>query len=298
MEIITARINTAAGGAMELTLHPSASIVPQSEELEGVDTGLVDYAYTGPAYWVDRWPAANLLTLVIDGLTGMEYYFWMIEGGGLDLVHKMAQGVNVRFIGFIPTSPEVFLQSTKPLRTVDDLKGLKIRTAGDDGELFTRMGSSVIFLPGGEVYEALQRGVIDATQLSNPAIDYSLAIHEVVKYSYLSPVRQPTDAGPIMVNSKSWAALPDSLKEVVQSVVESEAIRHYARLTTLDAIALDAFRDYGVSIEPAAQPIIDELRRQAAIFYEEKKAQDPMYKEILESMLAYQAQLRGAYERL
>lgn len=283
---------------MELTLHPSGSIAPQSEELEGVDVGLLDYAYTGPAYWSDRWPAANLLTIVIGGLTGMEYHFWMIQGGGLDLVEKLTKDVNVKVLIFMPTPPECFLHSTKPLVTVDDIKGLKVRTAGDDAEIFTRMGASTIFLPGGEVYEALQRGVIDAAQLSTIAVDYSLGTHEVSKYTYLSPTRQPTDAGPIIVNGDSWAELPDGLKEVVSSVAESEAMRYYAELIDLDAIAIQAFIDYGVEVGPPSQEIVDELVRQAAIFYEEKKAADPMYKEILESMMAYQAQVRGLYERL
>jgi TRAP-type mannitol/chloroaromatic compound transport system substrate-binding protein len=295
MTRLTNRITSASQGAIECTLHPSASIVPQSEELEGVDTGLLDYAYTGPAYWTDRWPAANLLTIVIGGLTGMEYQFWMIQGGGLDLVHKLAKDVNVHFVTFMPTPPECFLHSTKALVTVDDIKGLKIRTAGDDAEIFTRMGASTIFLPGGEVYEAIQRGVIDATQLSTVAVDYSLGTHEVSKYTYLSPARQPTDAGPIMVNGDSWAELPDNLKEVVTSVCESESLRYYAELADLDEEALQFFIDYGVEVGPPSQVIVDEMVRQAGIYYEEKKAEDAMYKEILESMLAYKAKIRSLY---
>jgi len=298
MARLTSRINTAAGGQLELTLHPTATIVPSMQELEGIEKGLIDYAYTGPAFWAKRWPAANLFTILINGLTGMEYYFWMREGGGLELVHKMMAGIKVKHLAFMPTPPEVFLQSKKPLKTLADIKGLKIRTAGDDAILFTRMGASVIMVVPGEVYEALMRGVVDAAQLSYPAFDVSLALHEVVKYTYLSPVRQPTDAGPIMVNPDSWAALTPALQEIVQAVIESEAIRYYADITTKDLKALEVFKAKGVTVEPMSKEIVDEMVRQSEIFYAEMTAKDPMYKAVYDSMRAYQKKIRAAYERL
>jgi TRAP-type mannitol/chloroaromatic compound transport system substrate-binding protein len=298
MEILTNRINTASGGAIEATLHPTGSIIPSTEEIEGVDLGLVDYAYTGPAYWVDKWPASAMFSFIVGGLTGMEYIFWMQEGGGKELLHEMISSMDVISTGFMPTTPEVFLQSTRGLKVVDDLKGLKIRTAGDDGEIFTRMGASVVFLPGGEVYEALQRGVIDATQLSYPAYDYSLGIHEVVDFMYLSPVRQPTDPGPILFNKTKWNQLSPHLQEVWTSVVESEGIRYYARLTSQDLVAIELVKDYGITVEPASQVILDEMVKQAEIFYGEKAGEDAFYAKVLDSIQTYQKQIRDAWPRL
>ena len=296
MEDLINRIKVASGGRLDITLHPTGAIVPSAQEFDGVDLGTLDLGNTAPSYQMDRWPAAGPFAFIVDGLTGMEYAAWMTVGGGAELAKQMYSGTNVHLVeGWLVTPPEAFLQSTKPLQTVDDIKGLKIRTAGDDGELFARMGAAVVFLPGEEIYEALQRGVIDTAQLSTPAIDWTFAIQEVADYMYLSPVRQPTDPTWVLVNEKSWAALPDDLKQVVEEVTFAQGFRWYDRLLKLDIEAVQMFKDYGTVVEPASKEIEVELSRQAVLFYDEKAAEDPFYAEVIDSIRSFRDAVREAW---
>jgi len=299
MQDIADRIKAASGGRLEIVLNASGSVVPASKEWDGVDNGALDYGNTAPSYLVDKWPAANPLAYMVGGLTGMEYALWMWVGGGNEIVQKMYGSRNIHTLtNALVTPPEVFLQSKKELKSLADIKGLKIRTTGDDGEIFTTMGASVIFLPGTEIYQSIQRGVIDAAQLSTPAVDWTFAIHEVAKYEYLSAVRQPTDPTWVFASPKAWAALPDDLKKIVEEIHYSQGYRWYARLTQEDLVALQKQRDYGVVVQPIPKDIEDEMIRLAKELYAKKSAADPLYAEVVKSEQAFQAKYRAAWARL
>jgi len=222
----------------------------------------------------------------------------MLEGGGLELAQRMIEGYNVKLIVGMFYPPETFLWSNRELKTVDDIKGLKIRTAGDDGEIFAQMGASVVFIPGGEVYEATQRGVIDAFQLSSPSVDITLGVHEVTKYAYLSPVRQPVDWHFLGVHTDSWKALTPGLQKLVQDVYLAECLRTYAITTSLDIEAIEILKDYGTIVGPAPKEIEDELIRQAEIFYDKKAAEDPFAAEVIQSMREWKKAYGEAFARL
>jgi TRAP-type mannitol/chloroaromatic compound transport system substrate-binding protein len=299
MQDLADRIKVASGGRLEIVLNAHGSIVPGAKEFDGVDLGTLDYGNVAPSYLVDKWPAANPFAYMIGGLTGIEYAFWMNVGGGNELVNKMIAGKNIKMLtNTLVTTPEVFLQSKKELKSVADIKGLKIRSTGDDGEILTKMGASVIFLPGGEVYQALQRGVIDALQLSTPAVDWAFALHEIAKFEYLSPVRQPNDPTWVFVSPKKLAELPDDLKKIVEEIHYSQGYRWYARLTQLDLQALEKQKAYGVKVAPIPKDIEDEMIRLAKTLYDEKSAKDALYGEVVKSQRAFMDQYRAAWPRL
>jgi TRAP-type mannitol/chloroaromatic compound transport system substrate-binding protein len=263
-----------------------------------VNAGTIDYSRTASAYWTGIWPAASHFTFTIAGLSPMEQMTWWVAGGGKELAEKMLQDYNVKILVGQFRTPEVFLHTTKPLENVDDIKGLKIRTAGDDGTIFSRMGAAVTMLPGGEVYEALQRGVIDAAQLTGPAGNWDLALQEVADYVYLSPVRQPAETVHNIINKDKWNALPDALKKLVEEIFFSEAVAWYPQVMELDLDAVKKFKDYGNSVGPPPQDLVDEMVSQADKFYEEKSAEDPFFAEVYNSIRQYRQDVREAWPRL
>jgi len=123
-----------------------------------------------------------------------------------DMIDK--GGYNVQFIGGIVTVPEMFLFMKSPLKSLADLRGKKIRTAGDDGVCFSKMGVSVVFMNSADVVDALLKGIIDGGQLSSPAMDYSLLTYEAIKYNYLGPVRQPCECCPSWSTRRSGRHCP------------------------------------------------------------------------------------------
>lgn len=290
-------VNLASEGRMKLTLYSGGGVVPATEEFDAVHEGILDFCEAYSPYVLDVFPNAGLFAYTVGGLSAMEYVFWMRNGGGAELYDRMIEGYGVTLRHGKLFPPETFLWTTKPLKTLDDIKGLKIRTAGDDGEMFKEMGLSVVFLAGGEVYEATQRGVIDGFQLGDPAIDIELAAHEVAKYCYLSPVRQPTDYSCLGVNTASWEALSPSLKKLVDDAYLANALSVYAELLQSNIAAIGFLKDYGTIVEPIPKEIEDELVKQAEIFYDKKAAEDPFYAKILTSMREFKEAYREAFAR-
>jgi len=256
-------ITQASGGRMEVKAFVGGSVVPETKELDAVIEGVIDLCYTCPMYNLDKWPAAGLISSRPGGLPGQILTQWFDYGGGYQLMNKMMEGYNAMVMpGFLSPEPgEVFLHSKKKIETVADLKGLKkkietvadlkglkIRTSGDGGEILARMGANPIFLPGGELYEAMQRGTIEAFEYAGLSTNWSMHFNEIADYVIISPVRAPSDPHVWFVNKDSWEALPDDLKVLVQNVLArwSQEQQNFESHNDMDAI--QSFRDAGCEV--------------------------------------------------
>ena len=283
-------ITKASGGRMEVKAFVGGSVVPETKELDAVIEGVIDLCYTCPMYNLDKWPAAGLISSRPGGLPGQYLIQWFDYGGGYQLMNKMMEGYNVMTMpGFLSPEPgEVFLHSKRKIETVADLKGLKVRTSGDGGEILARMGASPIFLPGGELYEAMQRGTIDAFEYAGLSTNWSMHFNEIAKYVIISPVRAPSDPHVWFVNKDSWEALPDDLKVLVQNVIARWTQEQQNFESHYDMEALQNFKDAGCEVYNLPKEVEDALSREAVAFYKEKAAEEsPIFAEILESMNAY-----------
>lgn len=288
-----------SGGRLVLEPHPSDAVVPALEAFAGVDTGALDFAMDPCNYWRDKWVVAGLFDNEIAGMSPVEQFLWYLHGGGVELARRMVEGYNVHITrsGSL-WPPEIFLSTTRALDSLEDIKGLKIRTAGDDGEVFTAMGASVTMIPGGEIYEAMQRGTIDAFQFLSPATDYTMGFHEVIDYLYLSPVRQPCSTSTIIVNKDRWAELTPELQSIVESAFLTEAWHWYAIVTQEDAKAIEKYKEYGVTVGAPPEDIEAAMASLADKMYTERAEADPFYKEVLDSRHNFQKAIRETYERL
>jgi len=188
--------------------------------------------------------------------------------------------------GFHGTS-EVFGHFGKELKVPGDLKGLKMRCSGDGGAILARMGVGSVFMPLGEIFEAMQRGVIDAFECSSPASNWAYGLNEVGKYVYLSPLRAPTEFSQLLVKPGKWEQLPDDLKMIVEDCGRAETLRYHCELITADKEALQKFADYGNIVQKLPAVIEDAFVEEANIYMAEQAAKYPEAKSVLESMLAF-----------
>lgn len=283
-------ITLASGGRLEVQAFVGGSVVPATQEINGVSEGVLDMCYTCPMYNLDKWPAAGLISSRPGGLPGEALRTWFNYGGGADLMNKMMEGFNViTFPGALsPLPEEVFLHSKREIKTADDIKGLKVRASGDAGEVLNQMGASVVFLPGGELYEAMQRGTIDAFEYSTLASNWDMHFNEIADYVILSPSRAPSDPQCFFVNEQSWAKLPDDLKRLVQDLVDKWTQAQHEFLVYESILALDKFQEYGCEVYKLPKEVEDALSAAAKEYYTEKAAQeDQVYRDILESMDKY-----------
>jgi TRAP-type mannitol/chloroaromatic compound transport system substrate-binding protein len=225
--------------------------------------------------------------------TGM--YAWMTVGGGHELNLKSLEKFNVIVLkgsGFVEGA-EIFCHSKKALANLADLKGLKFRTAGEGGAILERMGAQAIQLAGGEIYDALKRGVIDACEASGPNMNWSMAFQEVAPYLYLSPVRSPGLYCDLIFNKTAWQELPVDLKQIVESITRSESMRFYCEAVWKDAEALQKFKDYGNKVTILPKEIEAEMVKQASAFYDEMGAKNPAAAEVLKSQRDFRKKWEG-----
>ncbi|MFW5727520.1 MAG: TRAP transporter substrate-binding protein DctP [Spirochaetia bacterium] len=284
-------ITKATDGRLTVKPFVGGSIVPAYKELDAVHEGVLDMAYTCPMYNLDKWPAAGLISSRPAALEGEVLRSWFNYAGGADLMNKMmGDDFNaMTFPGALsPLPEEVFFHSEVELNSMDDIKGLKARCMGDGGEILKRMGAATVIIPGGELYEAMQRGTIDAFEYSTLASNWKMSFHEVAEYVYLSPTRAPSDPQVFFVNKDSWNELPEDLKEIVQAEIDKHTQAQHEYLVYESIQALENFKEAGAEVRKVPADIEKALLKTADEFYVEKAEEHGgIYSEIYYSMKEY-----------
>ena len=277
-------------------------IAPATKEFDAVATGTLDYAVTCFMYWVDKMPQCGIFTMVSGGMSPMEALAWFRDGGGYDLAYRMVDSVkmDVHLVdngGWMGT-PEIFLSTNKVLAKKGDIKGMKVRAAGDGAEILTKMGASTVMMPAGDVFEAMERGVVDAFEVSGATLNWNLGLQDAAKYIYLSGARQPYEYNPFIIRKSTWNKLTPDLQAIISEVNQAETIRAYTELLQSELVALDNFRDYGVLVDKLPVALEEEYLAAARDFYATKTATDPFAKEILESYWGFQEAIRAVWNRV
>ena len=280
-------ITEASGGRLEVKPFVGGSIVPAYKELDAVHEGVLQMAYTCPMYNLDKWSAAGLISSRPGALPGEALRTWFDFAGGADLMNKMMESYNVMtFPGALsPLPEEVFFHSKVKIESVDDLKGLKARCMGDGGEILKRMGAATVIIPGGDLYEAMQRGTIDAMEYSTLASNWEMHFNEVAKYVILSPSRAPSDPQVFFVNKDAFNELPADLQRIVRAEVAYWTQAQHEYLVNESIKAVEKFKEAGNEVYKLPTEVADALVAEAAAFYEEKSRNEPpIFKEIYTSM--------------
>lgn len=291
-------IAIASGGRLTIKVNPAGAIVPATQEFDAVSKNVLDYAAVPSMYWQSKWSYAGMFAYQVGGMSPMEQLFWWQYGGGFDIINKTIKDYNVVLIPSYLAPAEMYCGSNREIKSLADMKGLKFRTSGDDSSILSALGCSVISVPVGEVYEAMQRNVIDAYQIGTPWDDMGFKMHEVTKYWYLSPARQPSTCWFDGVNTNSWKALPDDLKLIVKNVAYRSAIEALGIHCAEDLKAIEAAQKKGVKVLPLPKDIEDETYKRAKEFYAKKSAADPLFANVYNSIQSFTKDWRAAWPRL
>lgn len=288
---IAEHITTMSNGRIVVEPYAGGSIVPASEELDGVHQGILNMGSACPMYAVGKVPQAALFDAVSGGMTPMQMTLWHTRGNGDQLAALMWEDkMNVKYVGTAGQLPsEVWCQSNKKIESPADLKGLKMRCAGDGGEILAGMGVATVYFPGAEIYESMQRGVIDAFEYASPFLNWGMGFHEVADYLYMSPSRAPTDNAHVWVNRDDWEALTPDLQLIIMDACTSVGIDYTAESYMKDDEALVKYMDYGTEIIRMPVAVEEAYLAAAMDFYAKKSASDPLYKQIVDDHWAFKA---------
>ena len=287
------KVEAMSGGRLKIEMHGSGEIVPGPAVFESVRDGVLDCGQNTPGWQKGQYPAGDLFYTLPAGVTETnDLLVWMYGDEGAALEQEM-YGDIIKVFPLGLTPPESGIWTTKPVKTLGDIKGLKVRSAGLSMELWQKLGASVVLLPGGEVVPSLRRGVIDAAAFAFPSMDVGLGLHEVCKYLMGPPIHMGSNIFQLLINTDKYNALPDDLKEIVKNAAVAATFEGYAKFWFESIKAFDEIKAAGVEItklSPADQQLA--LRLSYEIL-DEKSQSDPMFKKVWESQKKFLASYEG-----
>jgi TRAP-type mannitol/chloroaromatic compound transport system substrate-binding protein len=284
-------VEAASDGSIEVKYFDPGKLVPVLEIHDAVSTGKIEAGYTAPVYLAGKLPSTELFTYIPFGVDVPAYLGWFYSGNGLKLYQEAydAAGYKVKAFVFCMLAPETAGWFRKPINKPEDLKGLAIRYPGLPGKVLSKLGASVSLIPGSEIYQALEKGAIDGTEFSNPAIDAKLGFYKVAKYNYFPGWHQPATHLELVLNKDTWEKMSPRQKAVMELAVRAVTTYTIARSTAVQGAAMVENAKNGVNNSVFTPELLALFKKTWLQVIEEATAGDPMLKKIWEDYKAYEA---------
>jgi TRAP-type mannitol/chloroaromatic compound transport system substrate-binding protein len=215
VERFARRVEVISGGSLIIKVYPKNRLVPPLAVFDTTSIGQLDIFHSGPYYWKGKNSAFSIFGGVPFGMTPDESVGWFRNGDGLELWRELYGKHNLYPLLGGNTGPQMGGWFRKAINRVEDLDGLKMRIPGLAGELFSRLGVNSVLLPAGEIFMALERGTLDATEWVGPALDKRMGFHKVAKH-YYSGWNEPGSILELTFNKSSWENLSSEHKEIIE----------------------------------------------------------------------------------
>ena len=259
-------IEKLSGGRLVIEVLPAGTIVGAFDVLDAVHDGVLDMGHSWVAYWAGREPAAMLFASAPGGPFGMDnldFVTWLYHGGGFELLQEMfvdEMGMNIKSFPVNVLPPEPFGWFERPMRSLADLEGVKMREVGLTAAVYREMGIGVIMLPGGEIVSAMELGTIDAAAFTCPTADMGLGLMDVAKYYHAPGMHRPTGTLELLINKDRWNELPADLQAIVK-VATKESLLHSWMLNLYANVGdMETLKDvYGVTLVDTPDEVLGKI---------------------------------------
>lgn len=286
---VTDTLKQATNGRVAFNVFEPGMLIPAFSITEGVKSKKIAAGYTWLGYDQGKIPATPLLSAVPFGMEPWEFTAWYYEDEGQALTQEIYKQHNVHPILCGVIGPETAGWFRQPIETLDDFDGLKIRFAGLGGRVLQELGASVTMIPGGEIFQALEKGAIDATEFSLPVVDEMLGFDRVAKFNYFPGWHQTFTAAHLVVNLDTWQALPTADQVMIEMACTAGVIRNLSRAEALQGSVMQGFADKGVTTAKFSNEILKELEIVTQRVLQEEADADPDFARIWASQKAFQA---------
>jgi len=263
-ERIADRVRAMSGGKLDISVSAAGEVVPAFEVLDAVGNGVAEIGHTASFYWQGKMPAAAFFTTVPFGLTPGEHVAWVDAGGGQALWDELYAPFGVK--PFMGGNTGVCMGGwfRREVKSLADMRGLKLRSLGLGGEVYRRLGVTPQTTPPAEILVSLQSGVIDGAEFVGPGTDIALGLYRVAPFYYYPGFNKPNGTGECIVSLKAWNALSDELKAIIANACATEANYALAEMERLNAQALAALVDeHKVKLSAFPEDLIAAARKQA-----------------------------------
>lgn len=288
MPVVSDMVSRISDGRVTLQVFEPNAIVPALSIYDNVSAGNISAGYSWMGYEWGQLPASALFGATPFGLESIEFMAWMYHHGGDELLKELFEPQNVYPIFCGTISPEAAGWFTKEMNSVNDFDGLKFRAAGLGGEIMAEFGMSINVLPGGELYQALETGVLDATEFSLPTVDNQLGFYQVANYYYLPGWHQPSTNQFLYINLDDWNGLNTQTQALIETACMAGNAAAIAKAEALQGGVLKEFESKGVNLRTYDDETLAAFEAATDRVMAKYSAQDEMFKRVYDSMKAFQ----------
>ncbi|MHB8763539.1 MAG: TRAP transporter substrate-binding protein [Deferrisomatales bacterium] len=279
-------------GRIKIHVYGAGELIPAMEIFDAVSQGTVELGHGASYYWAGKVPAAQFFSAVPFGFNAQQINAWFYAGGGLELWREVYAPFNLVPFPAGNTGVQMGGWFRKEIKSVADLKGLKMRIPGLGGKVLAKAGGSAVLMAGGEIFTNLERGVIDATEWVGPFHDLKLGLHKAAKFYYYPGWHEPGTCLECFINKKVWEELPKDLQNVLYTATMRENLWTLAEFDAQNGEALkELVEKHGVQLRRFPDEVLKELRKLSDEVLAEAAAGDPMTKKVYEGFKAFRARV-------
>ena len=279
-DVFAQNVKAMSGGKFEVSVHPAGELMPAFGVVDGVQQGTVEAAHTAPYYFFGKDDTFALGTAIPFGLNSRQLTAWFYEGNGMKLFREFYAQYNIVNFPGGNTGAQMGGWYRKEIKTAADIKGLKMRIGGFAGKVLTRMGGVPQNIPGGEIYQALEKGTIDATEWVGPYDDEKLGFYKVAKHYYCPGWWEGGAQLDFYINNKAFEALSPENKAIVSAAAAMAHTTMQARYDARNPDALKRLAANKVKILAFPKPVMDLAFKESMALYSELSASNPNWKKI------------------
>jgi TRAP-type mannitol/chloroaromatic compound transport system substrate-binding protein len=281
-------VDRLSGGNFELKFFEPGALVPALECFDAAAKGSVEVCFTTAGYHTGKYPALAFFTAVPFGPSFGEYFAWMQFGGGKELQNEIYGRHGLYSLDCNMIGPETSGWFKEQVGSLEDLRGLKMRFFGLGAQVMQKLGVSTQLLAGADIYPALERGVIDATEFSMPNMDIDLGFHQVAKYNYYPGWHQQSSIGELLMNKEAWEALDDQNQAILEAACGWNIYVNYAETEAMNPAAMNRMlEEYGVTNVRWSDEELAAFEQAWSEVLEEQSAQNEDFKRIADSYEAF-----------
>ncbi|MES2401939.1 MAG: TRAP transporter substrate-binding protein [Pseudomonadota bacterium] len=288
-EVFANAVKAMSGGKFEISVHAGGELMPPFGVVDGVQAGTVEMSHTVPYYFYGKNPAFALGSAVPFGLNARQMTAWMKHGNGRKLMNELYAKYNMVSFAGGNTGTQMGGWFRKEIKSVADFKGMKMRLGGGlVGEVMQKLGAVPQSIPGGEIYQALEKGTIDAAEWVGPYDDQKLGFNKVAPFYYYPGWWEGGPEVDFFINQKAFDALSSENKAIVEAASALASVDMLAKYDALNPVALKQLVAAKTKVLPFSQAVLDASFKASMEVFAANDAKSPEWKKIYADMRAFQ----------
>jgi TRAP-type mannitol/chloroaromatic compound transport system substrate-binding protein len=287
-EDFSTTVSDLTNGKFKISVHSSGELMPPFSVVDGVQSRTIEMAHTASYYFFGKDPAFAISGAIPFGMNSRQMTAWMLEGNGTKLTREFYAAYNIVNFPGGNTGAQMAGWFRREVKSLEDLKGLKFRVGGFAGQVLSRLGAVPQNIAGGEIYQALEKGTIDAAEWIGPYDDSKLGFYKVATHYYYPGWWEGGLHCEFFINNRALVEIPKQYQQVIEYASKVAHVNMQAKYDAKNPIALKQLVSNGVKLHPLDSKILDAAFKEATDLYSELSLSNSAWKTVYEDYRNFQ----------